>query len=562
MQEWKSAPDYSTWTPHDFDEERDLKVIKVWPRGVAYSTPPFKPFVKWIWRIGSAHAQRVATEGLCVPGSHGINLRFIEGYMYMSPAVILDENERKAREPIYRDRIAPYIEDFGKEWGKARDAMIEKNKRLEKAKPAEMNNIELLDHLYDWMQLLQQSWNTHHLTMYATNSIYLFFTDLCKELLGMDEHQPQIKKLLSGFDNLLFRANAALWQLGIRATELGLDQLFLATKDDGQLLSQLEESEAGKSWLQEFNAFLWEHGWRCGRIYDASLPSWVEKPTLAIPDVKKAIVAIAEKGSVFTLDEVRQSLASERAEAEKEVLSQVPVAQREWFGKLMQAAQWSSVWCEDHTLPTDMASAALGRRVAMEWGKRFTKAGVIDDPEDIFFLTPDELELPSTIMERCVMSPLIERRKKRYAESLKWDLPIFIGDPSALAEGAAFDPILRIIATLPIVKPELKADLYGAASAPGVVEGIARVLFSLEELGELRPGEILVAPFTHAAWTPAFPVASGVVTDAGGSLSHTVIVAREYCLPCVAGCMEATKKIKTGDRLKVDGTMGAVYILR
>ncbi len=562
MQERKLAPEYCDWTPHDFDEERDLKGIKVWIREVQRCSPPFKPFVKWIWRSGSGRAMWQVGAKLSVPGSHCILVRFIEGYLCLTPAIITDENERKQREPIFRERIAPYIEDFGKEWGKGRDELAELFKRLEKVEVEKLSNVDLLDHFIDWTQVLRRAWYLHHLYMYVTTSIYMLFVDVCKELLGMDEQNPQFQKLISGagFPNALFKTNAGLWQLGIQATELGLDQLFLTTEDADKLLSKLEESEPGRGWLRGFGEFLQEYGWRTERIMDASVPSWVEKPSLAIPDVKRAITTIAEKGKGFAIDNEEARLIREREEAEKNVLSQVPEAQREWFKKLMEAARWCSVWCEDHSDFTEFPSAATGRRVAIEWGRRFSKAGVIDDPEDVFFLIPEEIMMPSTIMEKCVMRPLVEKRKKRYEESLSWDLPIFIGDPSGLPEAAMLDPIVRMLAMLPIVKPELKADLYGAASTPGAVEGTARVLFSSDQLGELRSGEILVAPFTHAFWTPAFSVAAGVVTDTGGSLSHTVIVAREYGIPCVVGCLEATRKIQTGQRIRVDGDMGVVYI--
>ena len=124
------------------------------------------------------------------------------------------------------------------------------------------------------------------------------------------------------------------------------------------------------------------------------------------------------------------------------------------------------------------------------------------------------------------------------------------------------DPVLSAAFALPNTRPELGADLYGGGSAPGVVEGVARVIMTEKELGELQPGEILVAPGTSAQWTPAFEIAGGIVTDGGGALSHAVIVAREYRLPAVTGTQEATRKIKTGDRVKVDGDLGIVFILK
>jgi phosphoenolpyruvate-protein kinase (PTS system EI component) len=81
------------------------------------------------------------------------------------------------------------------------------------------------------------------------------------------------------------------------------------------------------------------------------------------------------------------------------------------------------------------------------------------------------------------------------------------------------------------------------------------------QLLELQEREILVAPGTSASWTVAFGLIGGLITDGGGALSHPVIMSREYGLPCVAGCLQGTQKIKTGQRVKIDGNLGVVYIL-
>jgi phosphoenolpyruvate synthase/pyruvate phosphate dikinase len=111
-------------------------------------------------------------------------------------------------------------------------------------------------------------------------------------------------------------------------------------------------------------------------------------------------------------------------------------------------------------------------------------------------------------------------------------------------------------------KTELKVDLYGAASIPGVVEGLARVILSEDDLSKMQPGEILVAPEAMESWTPLFGKIKAVVTDSGGISPHAVIVGREYGIPAVVGTGEATKIIKTGQRIKVDGDHGRVYILK
>jgi pyruvate,water dikinase len=108
---------------------------------------------------------------------------------------------------------------------------------------------------------------------------------------------------------------------------------------------------------------------------------------------------------------------------------------------------------------------------------------------------------------------------------------------------------------------EVDDTMRGVAGSPGLVEGTARVILDVEQLAEVEDGEILVAPFTATSWTPVFGRIAAAVTDAGGVMCHAAIVAREYGLPAVLGTGSATKRITTGDRIRVDADNGVVRIL-
>ena len=103
--------------------------------------------------------------------------------------------------------------------------------------------------------------------------------------------------------------------------------------------------------------------------------------------------------------------------------------------------------------------------------------------------------------------------------------------------------------------------LTGFAASPGIAEGPARVIFSADGIGDLQDGEILVAPLTAPSWAPVFGKIRATVTDIGGMMSHAAIVCREYGLPAVTGTGSASSSIKTGQMLRVDGTIGEVTIL-
>jgi pyruvate,water dikinase len=104
-------------------------------------------------------------------------------------------------------------------------------------------------------------------------------------------------------------------------------------------------------------------------------------------------------------------------------------------------------------------------------------------------------------------------------------------------------------------------DIKGFPGAAGIDEGTARVVSTVDEAESLRRGEILVTTITNIGWTPLFPRAAAVVTDVGAPLSHAAIVARELGIPAVVGCGNATARLSTGDRIRVDGAAGTVVLL-
>jgi phosphoenolpyruvate synthase/pyruvate phosphate dikinase len=106
-----------------------------------------------------------------------------------------------------------------------------------------------------------------------------------------------------------------------------------------------------------------------------------------------------------------------------------------------------------------------------------------------------------------------------------------------------------------------KDEVHGLAGSPGVIEGLARNVASLDEADRVVEGEILVCQMTNPAWVVLFTKIAGLVTDAGGVASHPAVVAREFGIPAVVGTSDATGRIKTGDRVRVNGATGVVHIL-
>ncbi|MBN1875782.1 MAG: hypothetical protein JXA33_16275 [Anaerolineae bacterium] len=184
--------------------------------------------------------------------------------------------------------------------------------------------------------------------------------------------------------------------------------------------------------------------------------------------------------------------------------------------------------------------------------------------EDIFFLTIDEvLALLAGDNSACRFIPARKKTHERY-RALPPYPTIIIGrfDPFQWAA----DPNRRsdiYNANAPLASQDMDTGttIKGFAGALGIVEGTVRRLDRLEDSDQLQPGEILVTIMTNIGWTPLFPRAAAIVTDLGAPLSHAAIVARELGIPAVVGCNDATMRLKTGDRVRVDGGKGLVEIL-
>jgi pyruvate, water dikinase len=549
----------------EFDES-DFREDQVWFCDVAHGSPPWKPLYLchgWCWP--GYQTIQTGYESLQVPTSRGWQIRIKDGYPYPSVMLTTDE-EAKQRAPIFRERIRPYIEKFNELWDEAKMDLKKNYEDLRTKYGLEtyesikdVPDYKLYDMLEEYLILHRKQWVVH-MEYFFVPVYYLFglFQNMSKKVLGLDSGDPLFSKAMAGFDSSSFRFNEQMWALGKRAVDLGLEDVFNATEDADTVLLKLEESPNGKTWLGEFKQFLDVYGWRCERMSDWATPSWLERPALAMPGIK---MAIGTRG-VSSIKEKRELAEKERKEAEKELLDKVPADQRDWYEVLMRCAQNACYFSEDHTYYTELYTSAMGRWIFKEIGRRFAEAGVIDDTEDVFFLLMNEIYKAIIPMGRVKLQRHVEERKKEWEGYLTVQPQMLLGNPELMGLVVQKDPVLSAAFALPNVRPELAADLYGGGSAPGMVEGVARVIMTEKDLGELRPGEILVAPGTSAQWMPAFEIAGGIVTDGGGALSHAVIVAREYRLPAVTGTHEATKKIKTGDRVKVDGDLGIVFILK
>jgi hypothetical protein len=475
----------------EFDEEFDLKKHKAWFLDATHSVPPWTPMFGWFWINFCRHGMQYGAEKMSIPTVKGWDWRFKNGGGYLALYVVEDEEEIKERGAKFREAIRPFIEDFDGLWGGFVSEILGHYDRLKQVDVDKADNIELLAHFEDVINVCRRMWEIHMYMMYGVYTSFIMFENVCKELLGIDDTNPQFHSLLRGFDNKVFQVDRRLWEFSKRATELGLDDLFLNTEAK-DVVSKLEETDAGKTWLKEFRELLDEDGWRMQRMSEINLPYWVEDPTPAIANVKQFLV----KGGDFDLDAQREKLAEERKQAEKEVLARIPADQREWFQTLMGLAQRAGSFSEEHNHYLDLYTHALMRRCLLGIGRRLTEANTVEDPEDTFFLMPDEVRRVMIAPEFHDLRPLVKERRAEWQKWCAGENPPMIGTIDMMeAVGGLVksnDPIALkvVVGAMPVERPELKADLYGICGSAGVAEGPARVILSEEQLGEVQEGLI------------------------------------------------------------------------
>ena len=548
----------------EFDEEADLAQSPAWFLDGTHSVPPWTPLFGWFWINFCRHGMQYGAEKLSLPTVKGWDWRFKNGGGYLTVLLVKTEAEQRQREERFRAEIRPFIEDYDGLWRRQLDEMLGLYAGLKKLDLDRASNVEVLDNFEQTINVCRRMWEVHMYMMYGTYTAYILFENMCRELLGIDDTNPLFHKLITGFDNKVLQVDKTIWEFSQKAAKLGLANVILDSEPK-DLAAKIEAAPNGHGFMQAFRAFLDEDGWRMQRMSEMNLPTWIEDPAPPLTNLKQFLV----KGGGFNLEDERSKVSKEREAAEKEVLAKIAPEQRGWFTTLLRLAQKSGVFSEEHDHYLDLYTHALMRRSALGVGRKLVGGAAMDAAEDIFFLIPDEIRKAAINPDQFDLRPIVADRRDQWQEWCKTpNPPVILREGFDMDQAMAMlvkssDPIALkvVVGSMPVARPELKADLHGTCGSPGMAEGIARVITSEDQLADVQPGEILVAATTSPSWTPVFSFIKGVVVDRGASLSHAAIVGREYGIPVLMNVFVGTQKIKTGQRIRLDANMGALYLL-
>lgn len=321
---------------------------------------------------------------------------------------------------------------------------------------------------------------------------------------------------------------------------------YFAHADDESFFDGLLKLQGGAETEAVIRDFLQKYGMRCPAEIDITKPRFDEKPTQLIP-VILSDVKLLNPGEHIVKFEQGKHEAKVKEDEIIRCLRKLPGgAKKAKKAKKRISVFRNFVGAREYPKYFWVSRFAIYKRVLLKEAEKLTAAGVINNVSDVFYLYFDEFR--KAVRTGRADQTLIENRKNEYARYEKLTPPRII-----LSDGEVPSGEYNASST-----PE--DALIGVPVSPGVVEGRARVVSRLED-AHVEKGDILVTPFTDPSWTPVFVTIAGLVTEVGGEMSHGAVITREYGLPAVVGVENATKLIKDGQRLRLNGADGYVEIL-
>ncbi|NLT35722.1 MAG: hypothetical protein GXX83_07470 [Gaiellales bacterium] len=527
------------------------------------------------------YADGVGTEINKVPTSHANAFRVLNGWCYFSPVDITNAEEIGARAETYVKKVADvyprwdqWLEETETRHMQAAEWLASWDFETDPDLGDAAQTYSLVERFDAVLAALCNSGAQHLENLVLVTGQKFAFTAICREI-DPSTTDAQVDTMVQGFGNKLMETDAAFWKLGKRAMDLGIVGLIDGAGEHPS--AALAKDATGARWLEEVKQVVDEYGVRhVGGCYNLMPVCWQEDLDYPISFIRGSISKIEKGEELVPVDE----LVAVREAAIKEFVAKIQSEeQKKNFYDNLRLLQQLYPWYENHNF---LYEGLIGTRVhikMIELGRRLVKEGYFDDPYDIgYFLLHELRQLLFGLMHKRIefskdnlvdFRPMIEERKKIREKQKSWHAPVVLGlKPTSPPE----NPIaVYVYGALPSVidrsftddaQWEEVVEITGLGAAPGVAEGVARVVRDPSALKAVQSGEILVAGSTNPMWNPVLAKVKGVVTDSGGLLAHAAVICREYGLPAVVGTAKATQAIKTGDYVTVDGTTGVVTIKR
>jgi pyruvate, water dikinase len=524
------------------------------------------------------------TRHYLIPPANGIDYRVLMGVPYFSPVTIEDGPTIESRVPHFMERAGHYFmnwNDLYQAWLVKVKANIAEIEAIDFSPLPEIEPLEVVtegrgqgtgwaiqEQYHKFKDLSLRIWQYHFEFLNLGYAAYLDFFGFCKQAFPAIPDLA-IAKMVAGIEVDLFRPNEELKNLAHKAMELGLGDAF--GDSDPAAVDAALDSEAGRQWKAAWDAV--QEPWfnfSSGTGFYFSDKTWIQDRSVPYGFINDYITKLKAG------EDIARPMDAIIAERDRIVTEYSEFLQtdedREAFDGKLGLARTVFPYVENHNFYIEHWSMSVFWKKSRELGDMLVKEGFFSDPTDLYYVKRDEVdELLWDLYSAWAVGappagpsywpPVIERRR-RILDALKgFKPPKALGEPPAVVTepftimlwGVTSDSVKTWLGA-----PEGAGELTGMAASPGTAEGPARVVYTADDIGDVRDGEILVAPITAPSWAPVFSKIRATVTDIGGVMSHAAIVCREYGIPAVTGTAYGTREIKTGDMIRVDGNSGKV----
>lgn len=317
------------------------------------------------------------------------------------------------------------------------------------------------------------------------------------------------------------------------------------TKDDN-FMDDLLQFYGGRETRDAIEDYLNKYGMRCAGEIDITRSRWIENPSVIITLILNHIKNFEPGSGKMKFEQGRQ----EAAKKEKEILDrlrQLPNGEQ----KALETKRMINVvrnlsGYREYPKYSIISRYWLYKQALIKEAERLVLNKVIRKKEDIYYLTFQEFR--EVVETNQIDFLAVNKRKDEYEFYEKLSPPRVMTSDGEMISGSYNREDLG------------PGVIVGLAVSSGIIEGRARVIIKMED-AHLEDGDILVTPFTDPSWTPLFVSLTGLVTEVGGLMTHGAVIAREYGLPAVVGVENATKLIKDGQRIRVNGSDGYIEII-
>lgn len=321
---------------------------------------------------------------------------------------------------------------------------------------------------------------------------------------------------------------------------------YLQKVEDDTFLNELAQFDGGQEIRDAIDAYLNRYGMRCAGEIDITKNRWSEKPITLVPIILNNIKNFDAGAGTRRFEQGRQEALKKEQELLDRLMQLPDGEQKAKETKRMIDLIRNFAGYREYPKYSIISRYWVYKQALLKEAEQLVQANIIHEKEDIYYLTFEELR--EVVRTHNLDQQLISKRKDGHKLHEKLTPPRVITSDGEIITGK-------------YKRENLPAGaIVGLAVSSGIIEGRARVILNMED-ADLEDGDILVTTFTDPSWTPLFVSIKGLVTEVGGLMTHGAVIAREYGLPAVVGVENATKLIKDGQRIRVNGTDGFIELL-